>query len=175
MNRVLAFLVLVAVSACSAFEGEQKTNVNDIIKTHEIRQLNNAEVIIESEKYGTKLYSMIDSLVQEKALDCHSILAGSSSWMDSLSQKIGGKISLGVSVNDFKTKQEKELFEAYEYNYENGIENKTSIQRMDDQYVLFNFAVSTKDSNYESCLSEVQPVAMWSFIIPVKTVIISLD
>ncbi|MCV9388139.1 hypothetical protein [Reichenbachiella ulvae] len=175
MNRVIYFLVASVLGACSALEGEQKTNVNDIIKTHEIRQFTDVEVVMASEKYGANLYLQIDTLMSQGVLDCSTILKGESEYLDSLNQKIGGQISLGLAATDFRTKQEKELFEAYEYNYENEMDSKPSIQRMDDQYVLYTVAVESKDPSYETCLPEDTPIAMWSMIIPVKTVIISLD
>ncbi|MBU2915522.1 hypothetical protein [Reichenbachiella agariperforans] len=168
------WLGLIFLVSCSALEGEQKTNVNEIIKTQEIRQLNEAEVIIAAEQFGVRLYGSLDSLLHIKS-DCQSILAREELIVDSLCTVISGQIKLGFSEGDFVSRQEKDLYAAYQYNNENGVSSQPAIQRMDDKYALYTVPYDVADRFYADCVPNSAAVGMWSLVIPIKSVINSLD
>ncbi|UXP33269.1 hypothetical protein N6H18_04810 [Reichenbachiella agarivorans] len=173
MNRI--WILCLVATACSALEGEQKTNVNDIIKTQKIRQLNQAEVMVEAEKFGKKIDKVIDENFRSGKITCADALKNQSAVLDSMNLAMEGQIVLGFADSNFMTKQERDLYEAYLYNAENGIVSQSSIQMMDDKYALFTAPYPARDAVYTDCLPDSTAVGMWSMIIPIKTVINQLD
>ena len=159
----LRFFIIGILTGCSALEGEQKSNVNDIIKTHEIRQVTKTEILVQGEKIGSQIYTVLD-----KVKPCDSIQL---KWIiDSLSGVFNSKINLGFSISDFNSADEQALFEAYEYNQTNNIESETAIQFL-DQNVLFSAPFQLTDS---SCKDLTNSMGMWSVLISTKTVVNSL-
>ncbi|PIB36841.1 hypothetical protein BFP72_16265 [Reichenbachiella sp. 5M10] len=172
MNRIVALCFL--LTSCSAFEGKQKTNVNEIIKTQEIRQLNHAEIIIAAEQYGAQTYAQIDEAYRSGQIDCADAVAHADQTIARLATEMEGQIVLGFEQGDFTSKQEKDLLEAYQYNQENAVQSQPSIQMMDDKYALYTVPFAREDSVYSHCVPDTV-VGMWSLVLPIKTVINHLD
>jgi len=116
--------------SCSAFEGDQKTNVNEIIKTQKIRQLSGADVTLAAELFGESILKQID----EASVNCDS--SRFVSFIDSLAITFKGRITLGESGSDFLLKEEKVLLEAYQYGISQNIKSKNAIQMLDGKTAL---------------------------------------
>ncbi len=155
-------LPIVLFFGCSALEGEQKTNVNDIIKSHEIKQVSQTDILIHGEKMGAEMLSALSSSL------CDSVKWQSVS--DSLTNQFQSKISIGFSVEDFESGDEKGLWDAYDYNAKNAIDSNPSAQLI-GQDVLYVAPFINPDT---TCSYMNDSTGMWSIKIPVKTVVNSI-
>lgn len=163
--RYLVLLTqLFFLCSCSAFEGEQKTNVNEIIKTQEIRQLSKADVMLAAELFGKNIHTKIDSLITISDSTTFK------SMIDSLATTFEGKITFGKSKEDFLLREEKALFEAYQYSQDQNIVSKNAIQMIDDKTALYSIPFFDKnDIDRDSTLT------ILTIVYPTKSAIINMD
>ena len=162
--KSIQFILLIAISGCSALEGEQKTNVNDIIKSHEIKQVSTAEILFHGGKFGHEVYEILKDVNL-----CDSISLNQTS--DSICETLDAKIFLGFNSDQFTSADEKGLWEAYEYNSKNAIKSQSSTQIFEDK-VLFTAPVENSRSD-STCIQNGN-VGMWSIQIPIKTIVNSI-
>lgn len=155
--------------SCSAFEGKQKTNVNEIIKTQEIKQLSQADVMLAAQLFG-------ESVLKE--INASSIACDSSkfkAFLDSLAVTFQGRVTFGRSQDNFLLKEEKDLFEAYQYNINQDVKSKNAIQMVDSKTAIYS--VPFFNSRYcESQISQdSSSLTMLSIVYPTKSAINNMD
>lgn len=155
--------------SCSAFEGKQKTNVNEIIKTQEIRQLSQADVMLAAESFGESILEKINA----STVNCDSLRF--KSYIDSLSITFEGKITLGKSRGDFLLKEEKDLLDAYEYNVNQNVKSRNAIQMLDSKTAIYS--VPFFDSKYceDRMSQDSTSLTMLSIVYPTKSAINNMD
>ncbi|MGL1887194.1 MAG: hypothetical protein OCD76_11840 [Reichenbachiella sp.] len=146
---------------CSALQQDEKSNVYEVLKSQEIRQLTSADVMLASQKFGESVFGLLDSTNSM----CDIVM------LDSLGKSFDGKLSLGSGAKDFALKQEKDLFDAYQYNITNNVESKNSIQRLDDKMAVYTIPFYGK----EYCQPNDSIFYMLSIVFPTKVAINRLD
>ncbi|MFY0626053.1 MAG: hypothetical protein JXR07_07155 [Reichenbachiella sp.] len=165
MKYFMAITVLF-ISACSALEGEQKTNVNDIIKSQEIKRVSKAEIMIHAEKIGKQVENHFRLLIEKKNCDFLEMKN------DTTLIKTNGVLTYGFKKIDFTTIDEQQTFEAYQYNAENQMDLTSSIQPLGQDKILYAFASLLKVENLKACnIDTTNSMGMWSIIFPVSAIV----
>jgi len=116
--------------SCSALEEKQKTNVNDIIKTQEIKKVSQTEILIAGEKIGLKLSEEIKQLAKELDHDLVQVC-------DSVSKVHEVNIVFGTKYDSFNTEESQEIFNAYSYALEHNLPMDHSVQSISSSLILF--------------------------------------
>ena len=166
MRKVLVYTILIVGSACSALQEKQKSNVNEIIKSQEIRKLSTTDLLIAGEALGKKIE---ESIMSKLELVCDIALV-----TDSISRQFNVNAAYGVTIDDFSIDEASELFEAYLFAQMNGQILSSSIQEMPTRGYLYTIPVSIQDTRYSHCGYE-SPLLMYAIVLDNKIIISSLD
>lgn len=166
MIKNILFVLSIGLASCSALEGEQKSNVNEIIKTQEIKQIKRADLLVAGENLGAQIVKSILSDVKTCALQ--KLIRDNE--RDSLQQSLSCIIKDGYNHTDFGTDQERMLFDAYQYNVQNQLEASTSVQFLCNDSILFTYPIIRQQK--ETCPDSLRvTLGMLSIKLPVKTVV----
>lgn len=162
MKYIQIFFIALLYS-CSALEGEQKTNVNDIIKTQEIKRVSKAEIMMQAQQMGKLIIEKINKR-QIKSDSCEWV---NSSALDSIHKNTEIRITWGFEKSVFSSETEQQLMDAYQYNVENSIASDVAVQEIDGKTILFTAPLDV------DCDS-LKRTGMWSLKMPVKTIVNNL-
>lgn len=166
----LLMIQVIFVWSCSAFEGDQKTNVNAIIKTQEIKQLSQADVMVTSELFGESVLKRINALT----LNCDS--SRFRFLIDSLAISFNGRITIGQNANDFLLKEEKDLLEAYQYNLNRSIKTTNAVQLLDGKTAIYSVPILDLSKYCKvTAINRDSTFGMLSIIYPTKSAINSMN
>ncbi|WP_109832421.1 hypothetical protein [Reichenbachiella versicolor] len=154
------------IASCSAFYDKEKTNVNQIIKTQEIKKVSTTEILIFGEKLGLKYGNQVKELA---VLFCNYDQAIDSISFSDL------KIYYDTLASSFANKESKALFEAYQYSEENNILMSPSVQTLPDGNILYTFPIESNEGSFDENCEEKRPFGMLEIILARKLVVNSIE
>jgi len=155
-------------------------SVQELIKSREIRQVSDAEILEAGEKWGAVLMAQVsgmdqDSLPKTNETLCRSCFTEVSSSLED-SVTINRYFDAKIILDDV----EKQLFEAYRYNVENNLDMVPSIQVLDKSTVLYTVPIDSEGNLFKFCLDSCQSATltqalplygMWSIRMPTKVIV----
>lgn len=174
--KIAWIIALLFVFGCYQ-QNKNQIPVQEVIKSHEIRQLSDAEILAAGEIKGLQIkINTLDSIWGKAVMnsgDC------TKPWGTTLDDKTIAKLGFGLS--DFASELEWQLFEAYQYNVANNLDLDNAIQKIDRNTILFCVPVLFTFEEQSICQVQtkmpkdsVPSFGMWSIKIPVKEIIKSM-
>lgn len=151
------FLALLLVSSCSDRKLDT-TKVREAMKAREVRVVPEAKIIERTLFLG-------DSLIQN--LDATAAIKQSGSLFKTWQQNdMSVEVSaFSIDANPDLAEKEVGVFQAYQYNAENGLSADPNAQKLPGEIMAYNAPI----------LDNGKIIGMWSLHIPVKWVVISLN
>lgn len=160
----IGLLAVMVLAGCSALQDKEKTNVNEIIRTQEIKQVNATDILINGEKVGKQISDQIASSISSNC--------SLTSIADSLSNK-EFTIIFGTNSNQFGNPESQELFEAYQYAFDEQIKLEPSVQHMKSGSVLYTYPISSAALN-EKCQADFS-LGMFEIVLTRKYVVNAIE
>lgn len=171
--KYIVVIAIVILFGCYQ-QNKNQVPVQDVIKSHEIKQLSEAEILAAGEKLGaTLLNDQIIPMWKQAYTSPYSIV--------NLTGEDGVKIKLGFKAEDFENTLALQLFEAYQYSVDNNDELRHSVQRQNQETVMYIKPILTTDSIFQWGADQtkmpkdsIPPFGMWTLSIPVREIVKSM-
>jgi len=124
--------------------------VNQEIKARKIKRLTDAQIVQSAFERGKDIASHLIPVLEKDTAICQF---SNFSLVPEVKQKFISKIEMVCETkSDFKEK-EKQVWEAYQYNFKEGLAVEENIQKIDDKEILYSYPFFYPNDNGEDCLA----------------------
>ena len=176
MYKYYFLLSLIVLLGCHE-QNNNKISPAELVKSREIKKVSEAEILKKGSEIGDKIMQSIVQIVDNRTSqnndDCDI-----ENWseIDSLENKVQGNISLVNIESEGLSEMEMQLLEAYQYNLDENIAAIASVQKLDNNSVLYAYSVDKESIVYQQCMDSIsrKKAAMWRILLPVKNIVRSL-
>lgn len=149
--------------------------VQELIKSREIKQISDADILKEGAILGERLLVKVDSTIKMSKTACDRCFVNHLSYM-----KDSVAVTSYFDARTIQDEQEKQLFAAYQYSFENELPLSPAIQRKDKSTILYTAPIGDNNGLFRFCLDScdrtsidrtIPSLGMWSIAIPIKLIV----
>ncbi len=159
-NSRLSKALLIVISSLSVFctpqmDDKNKTAAVEGLKSHEIKQVPDADIVATAYERGEIIANLADDLFLEK-LQSESVEACEfipDAKLDSVVSEYGAKLQMLNPDHPGDDEIELQILEAYKYSLANGQEIAHNVQEIDDNLLLYSRAIITTAELCRKCLN----------------------